>query len=569
MGGVRLVFTHASGQRSTLILAYLLKATEAVLAVAPLLLLYVVMSGLLEDRASGLDDLVFWTAAIAALYGLRIVLGYVSGRLATSAGLASIRNLRHAIVAKVESLPLGELHGPSYGQLNALVAQDVLLLELLPVQVFPAVITFLVVPVTLCLVLAWVDPRMTLILLLLLPLAGYFFHLARSRTLGLNRKRSEAIGEVSFRLLEFVRGIKVFRMFGMGENQRDELGRALEAFREANLQLVYKLVPPLLLQAGLLELGPVLLLGFGLYFFAEGSLGIAALVLFVMAGFRFSELLRQLTSSLEIYEGARAAVERVEALMSRAPLPEPSKPAEPGPSEIVFDRVAFRRGGVEILGDVSFKAEAGSFVAIVGESGAGKSSLLRLIARYWDVDEGRILLGGVDLRDLGSKALHARIGIATQEVMVFRDSLYDNIALADRSAGSDAVRRAAEICRCDEIGPLEAGEEGRGVNFDGNDLSGGERQRIALARAVLKPAPLLLLDEVTAALDAETERQVLKRLRAEVFPGRSVFMVAHRLSTVVGADRILLLDKGRIVEDGTHDQLLARGGQYAALWQEA
>jgi ATP-binding cassette subfamily B protein len=203
---------------------------------------------------------------------------------------------------------------------------------------------------------------------------------------------------------------------------------------------------------------------------------------------------------------------------------------------------------------------------VVGPSGAGKSTLGRLLFRFYDVNDGAVRIDGQDLRDVTQESLHARIGVVPQDTVLFNDTIRYNIAYGRDGAGMDDVRRAAEAARIDRfIAGLPEGYETQ-VGERGLKLSGGEKQRVGIARTILKDPPILVLDEATSALDTETERDIQSELKA-VARGRSVIMIAHRLSTVVDADRIVVLEDGVIVEEGTHEALLARGGRYASMWQ--
>jgi len=567
LGGVGFFLHHTGDGRIRLITGYSLRAVEAVIELVPLVVLYLTLDALL----AGASDSTFVVSTAAVALGLaltlRVGVGLMAERLIMTEGVTSIRNTRAALVDKVRTLPMGDLHGPAYREFNALVGRDVVLLEMLPTQVFPAIIWSLTSIVGLTALLVWLDLMLTFALGALFLLAFFCFRFAHKQIFSLNRERSAAIGELTFRVTEFARGIRIFRAFRSEGHERQELEYALERYRQSNTALTRKLVPPMMAQALILESAPVVVLGASVLTY-DGSTGaLALLAFFVIAGFRLADLLRRLSASLDINEGARAAVERVQSLMDRPALPEPLSPATPKNARIDLKQAHFAPGGSLVLAPTDLTIEPGTTVAIVGRSGAGKSSLLRLIARYWDLTSGHIELGGADLRDIGSTGLQQQISIATQDVMVFGTSLYENVAIGDPKAPSETVISAAELCACDDIGAMSMGDAHAQVRIDGASISGGERQRVALARAVLKQAPVLLLDEVTAALDAATERKVMEKLYSQVFPGRTVLMVAHRLTTVTEADRILVMDQGRIVQDGTHATLYASNGLYRDLWR--
>ncbi|SFQ42259.1 ATP-binding cassette, subfamily B [Amycolatopsis arida] len=263
--------------------------------------------------------------------------------------------------------------------------------------------------------------------------------------------------------------------------------------------------------------------------------------------------------------GARAELARLDTVLRTEPLPEPREPVRPEHHGLEFDPVAFQHGDRTVLDGVSLSIPEGRRLAVVGPSGVGKSTLLQLLARFHDVDAGAVRVGGVDVRAIDTEALMARIAIVFQEVYLFDGTIEENVRVGRPDAGVAEVRAAATAARLDEV--VERLPRGWATNVGegGALLSGGERQRVSIARALLKNAPIVLLDEVTSALDPVNEAAVhdgIERLMA----GRTVVMVAHRMRTVQRADRVAFLDGGRIVEEGSHDELLRRGDRYADLW---
>ncbi|SFH13416.1 ABC transporter [Amycolatopsis regifaucium] len=307
----------------------------------------------------------------------------------------------------------------------------------------------------------------------------------------------------------------------------------------------------------LLVLGTSLALG--------GSIGVAEVLTALVLAARCADPLLSLTDIGGKLRGARSVLARLEAVLRAEPLPEPREPVQPAGHDLEFASVTFRHGDRTVVDDLSLSVPAGQRLAVVGPSGAGKSTLLQLIARFYDVDTGTVRLGGVDVRSVGSEVLMARIAIVFQDVYLFDGTIEDNVRLGRPGADDAEVRAAASAARLDEVIARLPGGWAAQVGEGGTSLSGGERQRVSIARALLKDAPVVLLDEVTSALDPGNEAAVhegLERLMA----GRTVVMVAHRLRTVRRADRVVFLDGGRIMEDGGHDELLRHGGRYADFW---
>ena len=244
-------------------------------------------------------------------------------------------------------------------------------------------------------------------------------------------------------------------------------------------------------------------------------------------------------------------------------------PQEPTDNSVAFENVSFAYEGAErlALDGVSFVVEPGQTVALVGPSGGGKTTAASLIPRFWDVDAGLVRVGGVDVRDMDPRVLMERVAFVFQNTRLFSTSILENVRTARPDASREQVLEALHAAQCDDIlAKLPNGVDAR-IGSDGTYLSGGEQQRIALARAILKDAPIVVLDEATAFADPENEALIQKAFE-RLLKGRTVVMIAHRLSTVVGADRIVVLDEGRVAEEGTHDQLVAAGGLYARMWAD-
>ena len=266
---------------------------------------------------------------------------------------------------------------------------------------------------------------------------------------------------------------------------------------------------------------------------------------------------------------AKSAVSRVEAVLQEKPLPEPAQPQEPKDASVVFEQVTFTYPGAEksALNGISFTVPQGKTVALVGASGSGKSTAASLIPRFYDVTAGRVLIGGVDVREIGRKKRMEHVAFVFQNTRLFSDTLLENIRAARPEASREEVLRAAEAAQCSEIiNRLPKGLD-TVVGVGGTYLSGGENQRVALARAILKDAPIVVLDEATAFADAENEHRIQLALE-ELTRGKTVLMIAHHLSTVQNADEILVFDGGTIKERGSHEKLLAQGGMYASMWAE-
>jgi ATP-binding cassette subfamily B protein len=308
------------------------------------------------------------------------------------------------------------------------------------------------------------------------------------------------------------------------------------------------------------------LLVLGAYLALGGNIGVAEVLTILVLAARCADPLLSLSDIGGKLRGARSELVRLDAVLRTEPLPEAPEPVQPVRHDLEFESVTFKHGDRTVFDGVSLSVPEGRRLAVVGPSGAGKTTLLQLLARFYDVDAGAVRMGGVDVRAISTEALMARIAIVFQDVYLFDGTIEENVRLGRPDADEAEVRAAATAARLDEVIERLPGGWATNVGEGGALLSGGERQRVSIARALLKDAPIVLLDEVTSALDPVNEAAVhegIERLMA----GRTVVMVAHRLRTVQRSDRIVFLDGGRIVEEGSHDELLRRGGRYADFWE--
>ena len=418
--------------------------------------------------------------------------------------------------------------------------------------------------------LLYVNWILTLFFIAVLPIIGLIVTKVSKRFRLISKNILSAMGDVTHVTQEAVQGYQEVRMFGAVKTERNRMSNASHDNRRQNMKMAFTgaLSNPLIILIVSFAFAGVT--GFMLNPIILNTMTTGSFIAFIVASGVLIKPIRQLTEvNSDIQRGIAAAESIFEILDSDAETDQGTFEAETVTGGFEFSNVSFTYKGTkkEVLKEISLKVSPGETIALVGSSGSGKTSLVSLIPRFYNHKEGHILLDGVDVNEFTLTNLRKHIGIVSQNVTLFNDTIFNNIAygeLKDRSV--DHVRAAAKIANADEfIADLPDGYDTH-IGDDGVMLSGGQRQRIAIARAVLKNEPILILDEATSALDTDSERHIQAALE-QLMKGRTTFVIAHRLSTVEKADRILVLEKGLIVEQGTHEQLLGNKGRYAKLYR--
>lgn len=510
----------------------------------------------------------FWAAlmvvAVAAMAGLHYVQATIGLRIAV--GMQG--GLQTRLGDQLNALPLGWFETHSAAPLSRIVVENVREIQGAVAYLTAKVLTSIVVPLGVGLGMLFIDWRISLTMLLAAPVLFAVNRLANRAYLRSDARMHAAAAEADTRVVEFAQAQPVLRAFGAVGAGNKALDSALRQQKTATTRAVFSAVPGLILFALFVQAVFLVLAYVVISQVTDGAISAAAAIALIAVSARFIEPLNQAAQLGNALRSAAAAVDRASELLAEPVLPEADKPVTPGAPSVVFDNVEFGyRPGEPVISGVSFTVPAGTTTAIVGPSGAGKTTLLRLAARFYDVDSGRVSVGEHDVREQPSETLLGQLSLVFQNVYLFNRSVAANIRIGKPDATDDEVRRAAVAARVDEIADRLPDGFDTSVGEGGATLSGGERQRVSIARALLKDAPIVLLDEATSALDPHSEAVVVRGIH-ELTRDKTVIVVAHRLATIAHADQILFVDGGRIIERGTHDELLALGGRYADFWNE-
>lgn len=537
-------------------------------SVLPYLFVFQIIAPLLSGGSLTVAAGSFRVAAIALCMVLYALL-YVKGLdLSHESAYHTLMNLRISLQGKLEKQPLGAIQEKGVGSLKKMFIDDIESIELLLAHALPEGVANIAVPVFVFIAMFFVDWKLALLSLCSLPLgfvAMMFMYRAGTSKMdayyGAARKMNNTI-------VEYINGMEVVKVFNRDGESYQRFETDVKNYRDFTLDWYKVCWPWMALYNSILPCVSLFVLPVGSYLVLRGYSTLPDLVLVLCMSFAVGAPLLRSLSFLSTLPQINYKIESLETMMNTLPLQQSEEPFAGAGYDISFENVRFTYKEEEVLHGISLKVPEGSLTALVGESGSGKSTLAKLLVHYYDVDSGAVRIGGQDIREMSLEALNDQISYVSQEQFLFNMSLFENIRLGRLDASDEEVMEAAEKAQCMEfLGRLEKGIHTM-AGDGGRQLSGGERQRISLARAILKDAPIIILDEATAFMDPENEEKMNEAI-AEVIRGKTVIVIAHRLLSIINADQICVLSKGRVADAGTHEQLLERCPAYQSLWKAA
>jgi ATP-binding cassette subfamily B protein len=467
----------------------------------------------------------------------------------------------------IRKLSMGFFNSRDPGKLGAYLLTDYANVEYLLNHLLPAMVGAFFVPLVLLAFLAVIHLQMFLVTASMIPLTVVSVLVASKIVVYVGRGHHNTKIEATSRMLEYVKGMKVIKSFSLTSKKFERMENTFQRLKSVAIKLEASTGPAMVISAFILHAGLTLIIIFGLTFLFAGSLSLPFYIMFLILGTRVYEPLMIALQMIVEINYMMLSAKRIENLIEE-PILEGSNPeAKPEAFDIEFKDVTFHYYETDVLKNISIKIPERSLVALVGPSGSGKTTMTRLIARFWDVDKGAILLGGRDLREYSPEVVLSSVSMVFQDVYLFNDSVTNNIRVGKKEATEEEIVATAKKARChDFIMELPDGYD-TVLAEGGASLSAGERQRISIARAILKDAPIILLDEATASLDPENEVYIQEAIQG-LLKDKTVVIIAHRLYTIVDADRIFLFEEGEMKEEGTHEALLEMNGLYRQMWDE-
>lgn len=539
---------------------------ESMFGLLPIAAVFIVLT---ELQASHPITGQIWGIVVGLIAGgllLRILFKYLVYRLQSTAGFEFVARERIALGDRLRNVPMGFFHDNSMGDITATVTTDLNFLENYSMHILDKVTTGVLSMIVMAACILAFDWRIGLIFVAGILLSFPIYSFMQRKGKDLSAKRQKIQSEAVSATLEYVQGISVVKSFNMCDKNLSDIEDAYEKNADASYGVERVFTPLNMTYSLVFRIAACVIMLFAGILAVGGDLSFANLAVILIASFTIFnpiEVMGQMTTMIRTMD---AALDRVERIKKAKKIDEDGKDIVLDSFDIAFQHVSFAyENGNPILKDVSFSIPQGSMTAIVGPSGGGKTTITRLIARFWDVQEGSITVGGHNVKEFTCDSLLENMSMVFQNIYLFRDTIENNIKFGCPDATHEQVVEAAKKACChDFISALPKGYD-TVIGEGGSTMSGGEKQRISIARAMLKDAPIILLDEATASVDPENEVHLQQAISALV-KNKTLIVIAHRLSTIRDADQILVVDNGKIVEKGVHTELIQQKGIYQNFW---
>ena len=544
-------------------IAFVFSFLKSLLAKAPIMLAFLVLSGFYE-RTITAGDCLWYDIALAVCVLLQVLFHHIADRLQSTAGFLVFSDMRMELGAHLRRMPMGYFTEGNIGKISSVLSSDMVFIEENCMTVLADMMSYIFAQAILIVFLLFFNVWIGLAALVIIGVVLFIARGMKREALQDSVARQEQNENLTEAVLDFVEGIGIIKTYNLlGEKSR-ELTDNFQRSCDTNLQFEEDHSPWQLRLNLAYGLGAAAIAAIALALESAGLMSVPYLVGIMLFVFDLFGPIKALYTQATRLTVMNSCMDRIEEVFGEKELPDNGKTSIPENSEapeVEFRNVRFAYGEKDVLHSISFTLPQHTMAALVGPSGGGKSTVANLLARFWDVGSGKVLVRGKDVRDVRLADLMDHISMVFQRVYLFQDTIYNNIAMGRPDAAREEVMEAAKKARCyDFIMALPNGFD-TVIGEGGESLSGGERQRISIARCILKDAPIVILDEATASVDADNESYIQQAI-SELCKGKTLLVIAHRLNTIRNADQILVIADGRIAQAGTHKELMEAGGLY-------
>ncbi|QZY55925.1 ABC transporter ATP-binding protein [Crassaminicella profunda] len=566
MGEIKKIFSYAKDFKNKTYLATALATISAMIGMIPFVLVYFIIIEFTANHHPSVNYVLIMSGFI--LLGLILKSALFSKAMAFSheAAFDTLMGMRHELADKMIRMPMGEINKKTSGKYKNIFVDYIDDMEHILAHMIPEGIADTVTPIIVIILLFVVDFRMALLALINVPIGVIIFKLMMRDSEEKSKHYFESAANLNSNIVEYIGGMEVIKIFNQTTSSFEKYTKSAKEYKKFTLAW-YK--DSWTYMAAFFTIVPatiIFVLPFGAMLYLNGSLSLEAYILSMLLSIGLGAPIVRLVEFAESFNMVVQKSKILDEVFNGVELMDKGKNSMPQKHDISFEKVSFAYEKKDVLKDISFKAKENNVTALVGASGSGKSTIAKLIVRFWDIKRGKIKIGDIDILDMSFKDLMNHISYVSQDVYLFNTSIMENIRMGKPDASDEEVIKMAKIAQCHDF--IMQTENGYDTNIGdaGNKLSGGQKQRLSIARALLKDAPIIILDEATAFTDPENEDKIQEALNG-LIGGKTLIVIAHRLSTIVHAENIIVMDEGKISAKGTHDELLKKSKLYQSMWK--